>query len=565
VAIARGQHLIGKMLGSCVLERLLGYGGTSAVFLARDQQSEQEVAVKVFLPRDTANSRMQKDFYRRFLHEAEAASKLDHPNILPIYAYGEEDGLPYIVMPYMEGGTLLDYMSRRGALSLHEAQWYLEQLTAALDYAHGHGCIHCDVKPANMLLDSEGRVMLSDFGIAHLMSRTDNPGGSEMKSSDAVMGTPDYVSPEQALGKHLDGCSDIYSLGITLFFLLAKKLPFKADTPIATALLHVHEPVPSLALLRADVSPALDRVVQKALAKDPARRFQIAGDFCRAFVAALANGYQKSSLASLREVSLFDDELSDDFFDSLPNLPIAEPVVRLRPLQSNQHVLVRLVILCVVCLTVLSVIGTTIVLLASRSPQKTVVAAIVHRRVTLPKDKLAYANQWPVSKTFFFDSQSRSYHVLNTSQNVVAVAPYLGGKYHDFHLSVVASEVHRTLIPGDNGYYGITFRASIDQLHYYLFEIAPDDGNRYLFLRYDGTWTTLLSGSLPVALQPTTPNTITIDVHGNTFTFWVNGTLVAQPMSDPSKTPLVTGQIGLCVEDQGTEVAFSQLYIDSKP
>ena len=565
MTIARGQHLIGKTLGSCVLERLLGYGGTSAVFLARDQQSEQEVAVKVFLPRNNANLRMQKDFYQRFLHEAEAASKLDHPNILPIYAYGEEDGLPYIVMPYMEGGTLLDYMSRRGALSLHEAQWYLEQLTAALDYAHEHGCIHCDVKPANMLLDSEGRVMLSDFGIAHLMSSTDNPAADEMRNADSVMGTPDYVSPEQALGKHLDGCSDIYSLGITLFFLLAKKLPFKAETPIATALLHIHEPVPSLALLRADISPALDRVVQKAVAKDPARRFQTADDFCRAFIAALANGYQKSSLASLREVSLFDDNLSDDFFDSLPNLPIAQPVVRLRPLQSDQRLLVRLVVLCVVCLTVLSIIGTTVVLIASRSPQKTVAAAIVHRRVPLPKDKLAYVNQWPVSKTFFFDSRSRSYHVLNTSQNVVAVAPYLGEKYRDFHLSVVVSEVRRTPTPGDNGYYGITFRASVDQLHYYLFEIAPDDSDRYLFLRYDGIWTTLLNGYLPAALKPTASNTITIDARGNTFTFWVNGTLVAQPTSDPSKTPLVTGLVGLCVEDQGTEVAFSQLYIDSEP
>jgi serine/threonine protein kinase len=548
-----------------VLERLLGYGGTSAVFLAQDKESGQKVAVKVFLPRDNSHPRMQKDFYRRFLHEAEAASKLDHPNILPIYAYGEQDGLPYIVMPYMEGGTLLDYMSGRGALSLHEAQWYLEQLASALDYAHEHGCVHCDVKPANMLLDSEGRVMLSDFGIAHLMNDTDNVTSSGTKGADFVMGTPDYVSPEQALGKHLDGCSDIYSLGVTLFFLLAKKLPFKADTPIATALLHIHEPVPSLSLLRADISPALDRVVQKALAKDPTRRFQSAGDFCTAFVSTLANGYQKSSLASLKEVEAFDDNLGDDFFDSLSDLPIAKPVVRLRPLQPKQHLVMRLAIVCIACLTVLSVVGTAIILIVDRTPEKTNAALSAHPTASPPKDKLAYADAWPSSKTFFFDTHSQTYHVLNTSPNAVAVAPYLQEKYHDFHLSVEASEVHHEAIPGDNGYYGVTFRASVDQLHYYLFEIAPDDGNRYLFLRYGGMWTTLSSGYLPVALKASALNTITVDARGNVFTFWVNGVRVGQPMSDASKTPLLTGQIGLCVEDQGTEVAFSHLYIDSEP
>ena len=201
----KGQHLIGKVLGSCVLERLLGYGGSSAVFLARQQSPERKVAVKVFLPRTTMEVRVQRDFYRRFLREAEAASKLSHPNILPIYAYGEQDGLPYIVMPYMPGGTLSEYMSQRGPLSLEEAQWYLEQLAAALDYAHDQGCVHCDVKPANILLDSEGLVMLSDFGIARLAQTDSATGQKIVKMPDVVMGTPAYISPEQALGQPLDG------------------------------------------------------------------------------------------------------------------------------------------------------------------------------------------------------------------------------------------------------------------------------------------------------------------------------------------------------------------------
>ena len=321
--VTRGQHLIGKRLGSCVLERLSGYGGSSAVFLAQDSQSEQKVAVKVFLPRDDLSSRVQRDCFRRFLHEAEAVSQLDHPNILPILSYGEEDGLPYIVMPYMQGGTLLDYMSKRGTLSLQEAQWYLEQLTSALDYAHEHGCVHCDVKPANMLLDSEGRVMLSDFGIAYLMNNAQESAGHGTKASDSVMGTPDYISPEQALGQSLDGRSDIYSLGVTLFFLLAKKLPFRADTPIATALLHIHEPPPSLSLQRADISPALDRVVQKALAKDAACRFQTGAAFYAAFVSALADHDPVPSPVHVSDVGPAKDFIPPEVEAEVPELPLA--------------------------------------------------------------------------------------------------------------------------------------------------------------------------------------------------------------------------------------------------
>ncbi|MBO0793045.1 MAG: serine/threonine protein kinase, partial [Ktedonobacteraceae bacterium] len=266
--MTKGQHLIGKIVGSCVLEKLLGYGGSSAVFLAQQQNPVRKVAIKVFLPRVPMDIRMQRDFYTRFLREAEAASKLDHPNILPIYSYGEQEGIPYIVMPYMEGGTLADYMSRRGPLSPKEAQWYLEQIASALDYAHGRGFVHCDVKAANMLLDRQGHIMLSDFGIACFAPPAHALKSSEQKEQEAVMmGTPDYISPEQALGKPLDGRSDIYSLGVLLFYLLSKRLPFKAESTIALALMHVHERPPSLLSLRGDLRPDIDAVVQRALAK----------------------------------------------------------------------------------------------------------------------------------------------------------------------------------------------------------------------------------------------------------------------------------------------------------
>ena len=157
------EDFTGKEVGDCLLEYLLGYGGSSAVFLAQSLSSGEKVAVKIFLPRSTMDVEAQKNFYRRFLREAKAASQLDHPHILSIYSYGQHEGLPYIVMPYMPGGTLSDYVAHDGPLSLSAAQQYLEQIASALDYAHTNGCVHCDVKPANILLDGEGQALLSRF------------------------------------------------------------------------------------------------------------------------------------------------------------------------------------------------------------------------------------------------------------------------------------------------------------------------------------------------------------------------------------------------------------------
>src|SRR5437660_283994 len=192
MSTTRGQHLIGQNIGSCVIEQQLGYGGSSAVFLAQERDSAEKVAIKVFLPRSGMDIHMQRDFYRCFLREAAAASKLNHPNILPIYSYGEQDGLPYIIMPYIPCGTLSEHLNKYGPLSLNEAQAYLEQIASALDYAHQeHGCVHCDVKPANILLDSDGSALLTDFGIVHMM-RNDVAAPLD-KPAEVLMGTPDYI------------------------------------------------------------------------------------------------------------------------------------------------------------------------------------------------------------------------------------------------------------------------------------------------------------------------------------------------------------------------------------
>jgi len=570
VTISRGQHLIGKVLGSCVLEKLLGYGGSSAVFLAQQQQPEQKVAVKVFLPRAAMDARMQREFYRHFLREADAASKLDHPNILPIYSYGEQDGLPYIVMPYMSGGTLGEYIAQRGPLSLEEARWYLEQVAAALDYAHEHGCVHCDIKPANMLLDDEGHLMLSDFGIARLTQTGEGGVPAGAKSPETLVGTPDYLSPEQALGRPLDGRSDVYSLGITLFYLLAKQFPFKADSTLALALLHVHEPPLSLALLRANVTPGIDRVIHKALAKEPEGRFQTASAFIKAFADAIATAEQEAKTVNPDKQAKVLAGLPRDASEAQRVLIPYKPVVKVKPVATYKADSTRVMRSIGVVFLLLLLIGTSsfavrfIVaqILAGKasvptSTQNSIVTGISGSRV----DQLNNRTNWPLSSTFFYDAPQNHYHILNKSEKNVALAFYTAHRYSDFRLNITVQEIRNSEDGAD--YYGVVFRSAADQSRYYLFEVSREMGGQYAFWLYDGQWSSIATGPAPMLrADPLKSNTLTIEANKHTFTFQINGQRVHSPIADTSKSPLTTGQIGLYVEDAGAEVAFWNLFID---
>ncbi len=535
--MTKGQHLIGKVVGGCVLEKELGHGGSSAVFLAYQGTAEQKVAVKVFLPHSTMETKVLKDFYKRFLLEAEAVSELDHPNILPVYSYGEEDGLPYIIMPYVEGGTLQEYLSTHGPLSLTEAELYLEQIAAALDYAHEHGRVHCDVKPANILLDRDHHVMLSDFGIARVIE-PDAPSQQNARP-ETLMGTPDYISPEQALGQRLDGRSDIYSLGVTLFTLLAGSPPFKASTSIAVALMHLHEPPPLLGLMRVEISPQIDRVMRKALAKTPEERFQTACEFSEAFSQAIK--------ATKKEVVVS-----------------RQPVIRLRPVVAASRIFGLPRIALTIALVLLVAVGATVGLLASHLRQNdpaslkpgssvTPAGGLTDRLINDPED-------WPIGSAFFF--KNGQYHIKNESAQGVALALYGDHQYANFSLTVTTSEVHGSHNSGD--FYGVIFRATADQSHYYLFEVTPWGSPGYFFLRFDGKWQLLSYANAP-SLKGGQNNTLTVEARGNSFAFFINNQSVGKAASDSLKSPFSSGEIGLCVEQQGTEVAFSNLQITVLP
>src|SRR6266571_4542463 len=215
--------LLGQSLGTSTIQRLIGRGGMGAVFVAQQTRPRREVAVKVLLPALFADQPGRIGFLARFRREADAIATLDHINIIPIYEYGEQEQVAYLVMPYVTGGSLHQVLEKRGVLPLSEVLPMLEQAAAALDYAHAKGIIHRDLKPGNILFHSDGRVLLADFGLAKLVKDAqefDSNGQTALTSAGTIIGTPEYLSPEQGTGKLVDPRTDIYSLGIVIFQML---------------------------------------------------------------------------------------------------------------------------------------------------------------------------------------------------------------------------------------------------------------------------------------------------------------------------------------------------------
>ena len=244
----------------------------ATVFLATDPLIGRDIAVKV-LPREFLHD---PSFRGRFEREARTIAMLEHPAIVPIYDFGEQDGQPYLVMRYMQSGTLGDRI-KDGPLPIAEAAEILKRIGSALDHAHSRGVIHRDLKPGNILFDEAGRAFLSDFGIVKLaQSNATFTGGG-------IIGTPAYMSPEQVHGdKDIDGRSDIYTLGVILFEMLTGQMPYRADTPAKLMMAHVLNPVPRIIDVRPDLPSATNNILGKALAKSPDERFTTAGDLSTA-------------------------------------------------------------------------------------------------------------------------------------------------------------------------------------------------------------------------------------------------------------------------------------------
>lgn len=284
------QELVGVTLGNCTIERVIGKGGMAIVYLAQQARPTRTVAVKVLLPAATGSDPdQQRIFLERFRREADTAARLEHKNILPVYEYEEAtikgQRLAYLVMPYIRGGTLrqrIDEYTHTGRrFDLPTVSSYISQVADALSYAHSLGVIHRDIKPGNLLFHPDGRLLLTDFGIARLSAMP------ALTMAGSFIGTAEYASPEQVSAGELDARSDIYSLGVILYELLTGSVPFTGSTPFAVMARQLHDPVPSVRSLRPDLSPAVEFVVKKALAKDPKGRYQQATELAADLQAAV--------------------------------------------------------------------------------------------------------------------------------------------------------------------------------------------------------------------------------------------------------------------------------------
>lgn len=247
----------------------IGVGGMADVYLGEDTLLGRQVAIKVL----HANFANDDEFVTRFKREAQAAGKLNHPNIVNMYDVGFDQNLHYIVMEYVDGETLKKYITRHGRLSIDEAVKFTIAIAEGLEHAHTMGIVHCDIKPHNVIITNTGRVKVTDFGIARAINATNT-----VMYTNSILGSAHYLSPEQASGKPVDGNTDIYSLGVVLYEMLTGRVPFEGETPIAVALKHVREKVEPPTRYNPSIPPLLEAVVMKALSKNPADRFDSISD-----------------------------------------------------------------------------------------------------------------------------------------------------------------------------------------------------------------------------------------------------------------------------------------------
>jgi tRNA A-37 threonylcarbamoyl transferase component Bud32 len=267
------SSLIGRTLGKYEIIELLGRGGMATVYKGYQKEIDRYVAIKVLPP----HPGQDPQFVERFHLEARTVARLQHPHILPVYDYGVEDDILYLVMAYVEGGTLSDRIDR-GPMPLAEVEQLLRQVASALDYAHRHGVIHRDIKPDNILRDTEGHALLADFGIVKIVE-----GGTNLTGTGGLVGTPAYMAPEQGRGEPVSNSADIYSLGVVVYQMITGRQPYQAETPMQIVIKHMNEPVPSLSQTVEGVPAGLELVIQRVMAKLPAERYPSAVEFAEDF------------------------------------------------------------------------------------------------------------------------------------------------------------------------------------------------------------------------------------------------------------------------------------------
>jgi serine/threonine protein kinase len=342
------EDLVGKELGSYALRRVIGQGSMGAVYLARQShtQPQREVVVKVFLHASALEPLQYLDFLVHFRSELEPVASLEHPHILSIDEYEERDGFVYLVTPYVSVRTLESVLNSQKILPLPKVADYLDQLAGALDYAHEQGVLHLDIKPSNILVTIDDKLLFTDFALSMTMTVRQAARMRQFK-----VGMLNYMAPEQVLGKEAGEKADIYSLGAVLYHMVTGSSPFQGESMVEVAKKHLQEPPPSPCSMRKDLPLAVERVILRALAKHPADRYDRALDLATAFRVALAaphieleqprNDVQLSSdvtsTGPYTPSGLFDPQWRIDFIPVVNGGPISDPSSNTLPAETSKE------------------------------------------------------------------------------------------------------------------------------------------------------------------------------------------------------------------------------------
>jgi serine/threonine protein kinase len=569
------SDIIGKQIGQYQIEEQIGQGGMATVYRAYQPSINRYVAIKI-LPSQYAQD---PNFVKRFEQEAKAIAALEHPHILPVYDFGTQDGLTYMAMRYVRGGTLSNLMGQ--PLSNERIVRLVGDMARALDYAHKQGVVHRDIKPSNILIDRNGEALLTDFGIAKLM---EGSGATQLTGAGNVLGTPAYMSPEQAKGAGVDGRSDVYSLGVVLYELLTGQQPYRAETPVAVVLKHVSEPLTLPRTINANVPEPLERVVIKAMAKEPDQRYQTAGEMEVALQQALkqiesgtktvnvpaATGQtqQVPSMAPQPAKSgskigpwliggaaavallclLGGGLLFFGLMNSSANDPIATPL-------TERSTPVRIGIERTSTPTPTSIPDeptptptTSSLAVADATMEPIPLAPGLDGEILLEDDFASNRNDW------FTGDQSDEYGLTNSElvngryrmsqeakQGVFIWNSLAETDYDNFVLSVEARPVSQEV--AESFAYGLSFRENVSNGDLYAFEI-DSDGYYTVNLNKDGEWETLIEWTELSVIKAEGPNLLTVKAVGPALTFYVNGEELATVEDDT----LTTGAIGLALE-----------------
>ena len=605
------KGLEGKKLGRYELRRRIAQGGMSEVFLGYDRRVRRQVAVKVLHGSD-------ESFVRRFECEALAVGALSHNHILPLYDFGEQHPWYYLVMPFVEGGTLRDYLFTHNHLTLDEAGSILEQIASALQYAHNRGVIHCDVKPSNILLRPDGHAYLVDFGLAKAQADTDTH-----PHSGIGIGTPEYMAPEQLDGIN-DHRSDTYSLGIILYQMLTGRIPFTADSPMAVTLKHMQLAPPRPSQINTELPQNIEDIILKALAKRPEERYQEISDFSSAYKQALLeervrtqtlpafasaiieHSHQKQPENEEVILPHISQALSRYPFDISP----AKPPVRLRmgasPIpttidQQNKRKNWRAYLLTLaLCLLITAIIlslmpnflRTTASISFNNKSSSTSATQIAQQQATatiivqnniqatlaaqsrveategitpsLHAGRMLYYNEMVSPGTGWINDGKQctfSRQGYSVSTYAPRTAAWCYNNQQRFSNAIITVRAYLTR----GNFYGIVFRLNPTSATFYVLEINSD--SQYRFQRAQGHdpdhWLTLIdwTPSSAIAAGYEQRNNILVIANGPDFRFYINQQLIISTFSDNAYTAGFIGLIAGGDNTNGTEAIFNNVMV----